>query len=168
MSVGTADVHKAILAAWSASTLDASFKALWPAAAVAASYYVLHDQEAAPGQPMPYAVVDESVPAKVDRMSGGVNALREVRDVPIKFNVHATEASGDSRTAKEIAAAMAEEIMKVFGGHPTATPTGTITLDNGRHLITEVVNDYGIRMDDDKFYQWVLDYIFRIDVPVMV
>jgi len=55
----------------------------------------------------------------------------------------------------------------VFGGHPTVAATGAIILTNGKHLITQYQNDFGIRIDDNE-YQWVVEYLFRIDVPVAV
>lgn len=167
MSVSTADLLKALNTAWDASSLDATFKALWGAEFVATDYEVLHDSEATPGQPFPYCVLESSAPGTVARMSGGIDALREIRDIPLIFNIHASTVTGDSRTAKEIAATLAEEVMKVFGGHPTQAPSGVITLDNGNHLITEYQNDYGIRTGDEE-YQWRIDYLFRLDVPVMV
>jgi hypothetical protein len=167
MSIASADLIKAIHTAWDASTLSTSIQALWPADTLNSEFFEIYDQEAPAKTPFPYVVTDQTVSVTVNRMSGGVNALREVRDVEVRFNVYATDVEGDSRTSKEIAAYVAEEIMKVFGGHPTVSPTATITLDNGKHLITEYQNDFGARTVDD-FFQWVIIYLFRIDVPVAV
>jgi hypothetical protein len=101
------------------------------------------------------------------RMSAGVNSQRHVRDLMVNFNIHATEVDGSSQTAKEIAADLADEVMKVFGGHPTVSPTAEIDLDYGHHLITRYETDYGVRTGDHEF-QWVIQYIFRVDVPVAV
>ena len=107
-------------------------------------------------------------PDVTTRMSfGGANRIREIRDVSVVFRIHARTVDGDSRTGKEIAADLAESITEVFGGHPTTNPTGTITLDNGNHLITDLLRDYGVRTGDDE-WQWTLDYRFRLDVPVAV
>jgi hypothetical protein len=100
-------------------------------------------------------------------MSGGENSLREIRDSSITFKVYVEEVSSDSRSAKQIAAYLAEEIMKVFGGHPTVTATHGMTLDNGNMLITEYQTDYGVKTDDDEFC-WVVAYTFRTDIPVAI
>jgi len=163
--IGAADVHKAIVAAWNASDLDATFKALWDSGVTASEFPVLHDQEAGQGQPFPYAILEQTSSNTTDRMSGGVASLREVRDITVTFHVHARKISGNSKTAKRHTADLAEEIMKVFGGHPTTSPTGTLSLDNGNHLTTLYVNDYGVRTGDDE-YQWTIDYTVRIDVPL--
>lgn len=166
MSVGSADLHKAVNTAWAASTLDATFKALWEADIEADEFPVLHDQQATPNQPFPYCVYLQDTGVTADRMSGGNTSLREVRDVPWSFHVQARAVDNDSRTPKEIAAFLAEEILKVFGGHPTETPTG-LTLDNGNYLIAQYQNDFGVRTGDNE-YRWDVNYVFRIDVPVAV
>ncbi len=165
MSVGTADLLKALNVVWDASALDASFLALRDASVVDAEYPVLHDQEAAPTHPFPYCVMDEADSVTTDRMSGGVASINEIRDVSVRFNVQARAVDGDARTPKEIAAFLAEEIMKVFGGHPTAVPV-PLVLDHGGFLIAQYQNDFGLRTDDNE-YQWIVAYLFRLDVPVM-
>ena len=161
MAVGSADLWKSINAAWDASSLDTLFRAV-----SSGSHVVLHDQQASPGQAHPYCVVSQMSQNTVNRMSGGVDSLREVRDTQVQFNIYAEEVSGDSRSAKQIAAYLAEEVMKVFGGHPTTAPTGSMILDNGNVLINEYQTDYGVRIDDDEFL-WVVTYTIRADVPVM-
>ena len=140
---------------------------LWLAEYAAADYPVLHDQEATPGQPFPYCVMGESGSSTQVRMSSATHEKREVRDVSWMFTVHATSVDGDGRTAKGIAADLIEEIMKQFGGHPTTVPVQTITLTNGKHLITQYVNDAGIRTGDDE-YSWFVSFLFRLDIPVAV
>ena len=162
MAIGTADVWKSINAAWDASSLDDLFRAV---KSPTASHLVLHDQEASPGQDYPYCVIGLFSPQTVSRMSGGSDRLREVRDAQVTFNVHAEEVGGDSRSVKQIAAYLAEEIMKVFGGHPTTTATAVMTLDNGNVLICEYQTDYGVRINDDEV-TWVVSYRIQTDVPV--
>lgn len=168
MSVNLADLYTAVNAAWEASGLNALFLALRAAGIVDGDFPVLHDQEASPDQPYPYCVMDR-IPGSttINRMSGGATGIREVRDIPVKFNVYAGEVVGDSRSAKAIAVYLAEEVMKVFGGHPSSSPSATITLSNGNHLMTRFENDFGIRIDDNE-YQWVIAYTFRVDVPIQV
>lgn len=165
MSVASADLFAAINTVWDVSGLDEKFKALW--SAPAADYPVLHDQEATPGQPFPFCVMGEIASSTTDRMSGGVNALREVRDVSLTLDVYAETVDGDARTGKGIAAYLAEEIMKVFGGHPTQAATGVFTLDNGKHLINLYDSDHCIRVGDNE-YMWQISYTLRVDVPLAV
>ena len=165
MSVGTADVWKAFNAAWDASGLDAIFKSLWPNPADA-TQVVLNDIEAMPGRVWPYCVVNGLSPRTKVRMSGGLDSIREVRDSMFTLNVHAKEIAGDSRSAKEVAAYLTEEVMKVFGGHPTITPTADMTLDNGNVLSVSYQTDYGTWVNYGE-YAWVISYTMLVDVPVM-
>jgi len=164
--IAIADFCKAMNTAWDASTLDATFKALW-SDPTDTEYPVLNDEEALGDQPWPYVVLDQMSQSTSSRMSAEGLANREIRDVLVRINIHAKAIDGDSRTAKGIAAYLAEEVMKVFGGHPTISPTAEITLDNGNFLITQFQNDFGIRTGPDE-YQWVVTYLFRLDVPVAV
>lgn len=166
MSVGSADLHKAINTVWDASTLDATFQALRNSDVEDDEFPVLEDQEAGPGEVFPYCVYQMAEGITTDRMTGNDGAKKEIRDVPCEFRVHARVISGDSRTPKEIAAFLIEEILKVFGGHPTETPTG-LTLDNGAFLISQYQTDMGLRVEDNE-YQWNLTYFFRLDVPVKI
>ncbi len=167
MTVASVDLCKAINTAWDASILDASFKANWDDP-TETEFYVLNDQEAPAEQPWPYVVMDQPSQNTVERQSGGGGVIkREIRDVIVQFNIHVEIDAGDTESAKETASDLAEEIMKVFGGHPTTSPTGTITLDNGNHLITQYQTDFGVMTGDDE-YQWAIQYLFRIDIPVAV
>lgn len=165
MRATTADLHAAIVEAWDAAGLDALFKALWPDSVEATDFPALHDQEATPGQPFPFCVLSETRGRTVARMSGGVDSLQEVRDVSVAFNIHARRMAGDARSAKELAADLAEQVMMVFGGHPSVSPTARLELVNGNHLLTQYQTDYCVRVGQDG-YQWVIEYVFRIDVPV--
>lgn len=167
MAVGTADLYKAINTAWDASGINATFRALWALGVVPGEFLVLNDQEAIAEQPFPYVVMDEVGSEDIANMSFGTDSKMEIRDVEVRFNVQARIVEGDSRTSKEIAAFLVEEIMKVFGGHPTVRPTEAIELDNGDHLITQFVNDFAIRTGDDE-YQWIVQYLFRLDIPVKI
>lgn len=163
MSVGAADLAKAINAAWDASTLDATFRALWSDPA-SSEFTVLNDEEAAPSQHWPYVVMEQTAGTTRARMSGTAAANQEIRDVPVVFRVHARAVDGDDRDAKEIAATLVEELLKVFGGHPTEA-AGAMTLDNGNYLITQYQTDYPTRTGEDE-WQWTISYICRLDVPV--
>jgi hypothetical protein len=169
MTIAAADLDKAIVAAWDAGGLNAVHTQYW-SSDDAAAYPVLHDMEATPGQPFPYTVFEHSPGDITDRMSGhSLTEKHAINDVPVSFRIHADQlpAGNQTKTAKELAAEVAEEIMKVYGGHPTVSPTGVIELDNGSHLITQYQTDYGVRTEDEVF-MWVVSYIFRLDVPIAV
>lgn len=168
MSVASADLYKYIQSVWDASGLDAVFENLRENATT--EFTVFNDQEAAPSQPFPYCVMDEISVAITDRMSGGDNLQSHIRDADVRFNLHTRLVTGDDRTAKEIGAFLAEEVMKIFGGHPTIGPSSLLTttsLDNGNMLIVQYLRDFGIRTGKDE-YQWVVNYNFRLDIPVRV
>jgi hypothetical protein len=165
MSVGQDDLLQSINTVWDASSLDVAFKALWTATPDGDDFPVLHDAEAGGEQPWPYCVFESQPGTVVARMSKGNDDLWMIRDEPSMFKIHACEVDGDSRTAKQIAAYLAEEVMKVFGGHPTVAPE-SMTLDNGDHLVTLFQNDYSMR-EGDSCWMWTVSYIFRIDVPEM-
>jgi hypothetical protein len=95
----------------------------------------------------------------------GTGVKRYTQEIPLRFTVHARKES-DGRTAKRIAADLAEEVMKVFGGHPSTTPTA-LTLDNASHLNTQFQNDFGLR-EEDEVYAWQINYLVTLDVPVAV
>lgn len=158
MSVGTADLHTAIFAAWEASTLPAAF------AALGGEEPTLAEFEARPGQPMPYCVVEYRSGLIETRMTVGTHQQRWIRRVSVSFHIHAAEVSGDARGSKEIALTLADELMKQFGGHPTTTSTATFDLTNGKNLIVQYMDDRGVRTSDSE-YQWTVDYDFILDVP---
>ncbi len=164
MTVAAAsDLHKAVAALWVSTGLNASFNQYWEVANRTV-FTVLNDGQAAPQQPTPYCVFEQSAGSTTARMSGVGTINQEIRDIPWKFRIHAQLIDGDLRTAKEIAADLAELVLKVFGGHPD-TPPQDLTLTNGNFLITQYQSDFGLRTDDDS-HQWTIDYLFRLDVPV--
>ncbi len=167
MSVAAAGIHKAINTIWDSTSLDGPFTNLWVDGITDSDYQVLNDGAAGPAQPMPYCVFEQSAGSTVARMTGSTrNIKREIQNVPFEFRVHARTKDGDSRTAKEIAAFLVEEIMKVFGGHPTVTPS-VLTLDQGNSLLVQYQSDYGVRTGDDE-YQWIVSYNILVDSPVAV
>jgi hypothetical protein len=163
VSIGTADLITAINSAWDASSLNALFQTSWTVAQ-RSRFPVLEDQEAAPGHPLPYCVMEVERPRTTNRMSAR-SGTREIREVVVRFNIHASEIVGDSRSSKQIAKDLAEEVIKIFGGHPTTNPTLVISLDNGGSLAVRLENEFGTRTDTG-YYQWVVEYLFRVDVPV--
>jgi len=167
MTVASADIHKAVHIAWSASSLDAVFQALWATSVDVTRWPVMEGEEASPDHPFPYCVVEIDTPRTQNRMSGTGDTQHHLRQIPVTFHIHANEVEGDSRSSKEITTYLAEEVMKVFGGHPTEKPSALLSLDNGNHVITQYENDYGVRTEHDR-YHWILAYTILVDVPVAV
>ena len=162
--ITSADLMKAVETVWSEYTLDSTFKNWWTESQ-RSSYLTLHDQEALAGQPMPYCVVQEEASNTQGRMSSRNKTGRfETRDVIYQFNVHARQFAGIDKGAKDIARELAEEIIKFYGGHPTVQPKQLI-LDNGDVLLAQYQTDYPVRTGDEE-YQWIIRYLFRLDVPV--
>ncbi len=162
MTIASADIYTAINTVWDARDLEVTFKDFWSEGTD--DFPALHDGEATPKQPFPYCVMEADATTTTDRMSGGVNSLREIRDIPIRFNIQATTVSGDSRSQKEIAAFLAEEVMKVFGGHKDTAPEA-LTLSSGNHLWTQFVSDYGVETGENM-YHWIINYLVKVDLPV--
>ena len=97
MSIGTADLQKAIITVWNASGLNALFEAL------GGESPILQDQEAIPSQAYPYCVLNQPTISTDTRMSDD-SGNRHIRDVSQSFSVFTSIVSGDSRTPKELAA----------------------------------------------------------------
>ncbi len=165
MAVGTADLHKSVIALWDSSGLVHEFNQYWNIAD-RSIFPTIHDGEATPGQPFPYCVFPESSSDTVVRMSGhSFTEKHEIRDVGFSFNVYAKALEGNANSAKQIAADLADKIMQKYGGHPTVKEQA-MTLDNGAVLLAQHQRDFGIRVGDDE-HQWTINYIFRIDTPVV-
>lgn len=167
MTIASADIHQAIHAVWSASDLDNLFHALWDDSADTNRWPVLEGEEASPKHPFPYSVVEIEAPKTQMRMSGNGDTQHHLRQIPVVFHIHANEVTNDTRSSKEIAAYLVEEVMKVFGGHPTEKPSGTISLSHGNHVITQYDSDQGLQTEQDR-YHWILRYTLLVDVPVAV
>ena len=166
MSVGSADLHKAVRNVWVASGLDAEFKKNWDEAD-RDEFDALNDQAGMAGQPFPYCIFEQEPSSVVSRDSGHSDTEKhEHRLIPWVFRVHAKQIATSSETAKETAARLIGFIMQKYGGHPEASPLD-ITLDNGSVLLAQYQSDIGIRTGD-KEYQWNLNYLFLVDVPVIL
>ncbi len=158
-----ADLHKSINAVWDASNLDTIFQAYWRASADPDEFIVFHDGEAEPGTPFPYCVYEISEGNTTCKMSGHTkNERHEIYQIPVKLKIHTRSISG--RSAKDVAIELLEEVVKIFGGHPTVVG-GTFTLDNGTCIQTTYQNSFGEREGADE-YIWHVMYDFLLDVPV--
>ena len=163
----TADLHRAVSTIWNDSSLNNEFKSYWDEAK-RDTFTVLHDGQAGPSQPFPYCVFSQSPGQTETKMSGKTSARREIRRLVLDFTVHARRYSySPAKSAKMIASELIEEMMKVFGGHPTVLPRNLPALTNGYILQVTYVNDQAIRVDgQDDEYTWKLQYTFQLDVPV--
>lgn len=171
MSVGSADLWSAIYAAWQAGGLDTLFRARWFTMGKSnIDYLTLNDGDDGPQPPLPYCVAELSSSSIKTRMSwvgprtNGVNTFpgREFRDAMLTLNIH-TGPYGSS-SAKATAAYLVEEVMKVFGGHPSVSP-GSMSLSNGSVLLCQFQSDSLEREPQNK-YRGMLIYRLLTDVPV--
>ncbi len=166
MTVGAADLHKAVTTLWNQTNLDWEHKKFWEEAQ-RDTYPSLHDGQAGPGQPAPYTVFSQSPGVITNRMSSAtsdININRAIHDVPWEFRVHAKNT--DSVTAKQIGSDIRDIIMGIFGGHPSINPTDLV-LDNGCFLISQYQTDFGMRTEDLN-YMWTISYIFKLDIPIAI
>jgi len=164
--VNAAELHKSVADLWDSSGLDWEHKKFWTAAQ-RVEYPSLHDTEATPGQPFPYTVFNQQDVTTVSRMSGlTASTKRHIRDVPWQFRVFTRDSGIDTRSAKEVAADLADFIMQKYGEHPDKK-SKRLVLNNGRHLITQYISDQGVRVGDEE-YLWNILVSFRIDFPVTV
>lgn len=140
---GSWDIAKAITAKWNASSLNATFKALWTDAATS-DYLVLNDTTARPGTPFPYCVFTQS-PGLTSMRSGhesDPNKQRSMDSQIIEFYIY----SDSKAECAELAAAVAA----VFA-------TGaTLTVEGGScYLHVKRLTDSPGR-PDEKVYQWIV------------
>lgn len=161
--MSTLDIDKAVIAVWNSQSLDSEFTTYWDSGESSQSM-PLHDTRATPGQPMPYCVFDIGASSTIGRSSSGATTINEIRQVPLRFSIHMRRKSGVSKSAKQVAGELADEVKKVFGGHPTVRPQA-LSLDNGKQLVTTYQFDHGMKSGEDEFI-WLLSYLIKVDVPV--
>lgn len=161
--IGSLDIHRALVELWDAQNLDVHFKTYWTTDQKS-RFFPLQDEEAAAGCPFPYCVFRTDLQSTESRSgsSDGTSTLREYRRIPLSFTIH--EKDRGLVPAKNGAATLAEEIMKVFGGHPTVSP-GDLSLTHGGVLLCQYVSDYGNRTSESE-HQWNVDYTLLSDIPV--
>lgn len=175
--MGAADLCKGIESVWySAEGLNKSFTDLWQITAlgsdpnflpVANEFAVLHAVEVSGNVPWPYCEYRLSAPSVVHRSSGtkSITKNREVRKYPCRFRIVGHQVEGDSRPGLVIASYLAEQLIKVYGGHPDSEPTA-LPLDYGNYLQSQLVNEFHVLYDYGLW--WVVNYEFFVDVPVAV
>jgi hypothetical protein len=136
------------------SGLDGKFRDYWPETAT--EFLTLNNEEASPGTPFPYCIFSIEPTSIRTRMSGLTpTSKREHREIACRFLIHAQQTA--SRSAKEMAALMADEVASIFGGHATIAPTEIPNV-----FQTTLTSNQGIRTETTN-YSWVLNYTFETD-----
>ena len=162
-AVASAQLHKAVADVWAEEpSLDDVFTRFWTEDEVTYNE-PLNDGDAGTEPPFPYCVFTQQPPDTAVRMSGSGTGKFLVQDVPWTFKVYAQNEG--SQTAKEVAADVAERILKRFGGHPTEKDGEDPVIANGEVLDASFVRDYGVRVGDNE-YMWTIEYSFKIDMPI--
>ena len=151
---------KAITNAWYTEGIDDAFKALWSPTDTS-RYLSLNDDGAAPGTPQPYCVWEQIQGSVLSRMTGPPNAKYVMREVPIRFTVHAQPYTPSNLSSKEIAATLGQRILKVYGGHDTQAPS-TLEFDSGGLINFQFQNDLFIRTGEDE-HAYQIDYLAIVD-----
>lgn len=159
------DLHAAIVNHWYGNNLDEAFVAYREGSdATGQEFLTLNDTEAASATPMPYCVYELGTPVVISRMSDGESTKSQIRDIDLVFTIQAKQTTNNS--AKEIASALSEEVMKVFGGHYSESPTKPEPTRGGV-LILQYQSDYPTRTDDTN-YSWTISYLVRMETTVAV
>lgn len=157
------DLHQGIVTLWDDNGLNDLFKAYW-SSSVTNEFPVLHDQEASAAQPFPYCVFVQNEGSTLCRMTNRGNDGRfENRNIPFEFHIHTRSPSG-TKSAKQVAMELADEVMKIFGGHPTEKPK-IPDLQYGNVIQSQYQSDNGMR-DGAHEWMWIIRYVFLVDVPV--
>ena len=151
MAAGASEVAKGIVTAWTLST-------------------TLRSGAPEPDDVLPYVVFQEAATIENSRSSEGTgdsgNTKRIDLDVPIVFRCYAGQSA--TKNAKVIAEALAEDIKKIFGGHPQQAPASPILdMPNASHLQTRFLTETNARIDEG-LHMWQLTYVFKVDMPVRV
>jgi hypothetical protein len=168
MTIGSADLFTAIADVWRDNSLDTAFKAYWPNAD-RTKYLAINDTEAEGGQPYPYCIFSMMAGKEKEKMTGTTaDTNRVLRDVPCNFKVFAKDPTTGSLSAKQIAAAMAAEIIRIYGGHPDAV--GKLegrALSYGHILSCNFQSEFAEKIDVEV-WAWSVNYILRLDIPFKV
>tara|TARA_R100000005_G_C4913225_1_gene149933 strand:+ start:234 stop:725 length:492 start_codon:yes stop_codon:yes gene_type:complete len=147
-------LHKAIAQAWVDGELDDAFSQYG-----GKSPYFF-DTVANPEHPFPFCTVNIEQSTVITRMSGhDIYEHHATVDVPIRFEIWAEQVG--SKSAKEVAYLLNEEVSKVFGGHTTETEL-ELNIDGGQHICTMHTFSQGSRMDQ-RVYMWAIEYTVRVD-----
>jgi hypothetical protein len=166
--IGTADLTKAIVQIWNDSDLNNKFQAFWQESK-RDQFPVLNDEEAEGDHAFPYCIFNIPEPNTVTRSTAPDNRrkIREIRRGPLNFKIETKDPFAE-KSAKEIAADLAAEIMRIYGGHPEqANALDGYSLDHGHILLCQYQTDFGVRSDLEN-WTWEIRYMVTTDVPVAV
>lgn len=181
MAVGAADIRRSLITLWNENDLDSGFKEWW-LDSEKEDFTVFFTDVASPHQPSPYCVLHFKEAVKSVLMTSNPN-FREVREVQVGFRAYSDNIPirdtpvedgllGDiigSESAGSVLSSQIEEIMKVFGGHPTVSPQIPV-LSNGNTLQLQYLNDFFRKTkasESDKSGVWELNYEVMVDVPMV-
>ena len=163
MSVTSLALHKAVNTVWDTSGLDWSFKKYW-SVSEREQFLSLDESQAMAGTPMPYCVYSQASQETIARMTKVASATGRQEFHQSLFQFHIFANTNGTKTAKDIAGELAEEILKHFGGHPTEQPK-ELVLDVGSVINVQYQSDYGLKLDSNV-YQWNVMYLIQTDVPM--
>jgi hypothetical protein len=157
---GSWNIDRAVQSRWTEKGLDAKFRAFWRDPSET-KWPVLGTGEARPQAQMPYCVFEKTVPLKTAESTatpGEGGYAIEYWTIPISFRIHAARRSTPARSAKDIAAAMAKEVVLAF-----EDDAGVLDIDDGDcHLETVVGPDFDTREDDDV-HVWVVQFEVHVE-----
>lgn len=183
MASGSGEVRRAIIDRWNESNLDDGYTQWWTQEQIDASIALTLDPPPA-GTPFPSCALDFDPGRVVSRMSSDSDFKREVREYRIAFKVYSLNFSpavlealghevGDPNipTVAELAQERIEDIIRVYGGHPTESPL-PLTIQNGNVLQVRYDSDAIKELYDSENTSigiiWRAEYSIWVDVPVAV
>lgn len=158
------DVVRAVSVLWGTSGLDAHFNQYWTSAQIA-DFLVLMDVEAAPTQPWPYCVY-ESIASTTLRKSSASTPQKnrqEQNEDTVRFHVFAKDI--DAKSGKALCSDLADEILKVFGGHPD-TVHQKIPLQNGS-VINQKYSQTILTREDEDIWKAVIVYTVLYELSLI-
>lgn len=156
---------RAVIVLWDDAGMNNKFNQHWDSAD-REDFPALHESSATPGQPFPYCLVEIQALDVQERMSGGGSGNKfETRDFPLTFRIFALPTA--NQDARQVAGDLAEEIIKIYGGHPTASPDALPLQGMSGALVTQYESDFSVALDDEVC-QWSINYNVRIDAQVAV
>jgi hypothetical protein len=164
MTVGALELHAAVVALWNNSELDWACKQYWETSKVA-RWPSLGESMLGPECPFPYATFTIGDFEVISRTTGlAVGIKRAIRSAPLTFTIYAKQLPANARTAKTIAASILDQLLQVFGGHPTVRPQ-RLECVHSHFLNCQYETDYGMTVEDDV-YQHVVSYRLMVDSPI--
>lgn len=154
MARGSWSLTEAVVTRWTESGLDGKFTATWPAASVG-QYSALNDDEARPGTPLPYCVLEQPPDGRLGGDSGTGGSAKEYRDIRFTLTIFANGKYAAGRLARRVAMAMESERLPMPGDQ----------MDRMIRLFRDIDNS---QREEDLVHSWTLTYRAVIDGSVDV